>query len=133
MTGYADRRYAYALSEFGAPRELSGCGGWILERPIADTGYRDAMGCYPLFACREWGQLRAALETLAGDLVALSLVTDPFGAYTEEYLQTCFDVVTPFKEHFVYDLRQPAERAVGDHHRYYARRALSRVRVEVCP
>src|SRR5690349_16611740 len=104
MTGYADRMYAYALSEFGTPRELPHCGGWVLERPIDDVDYRDAMGCYPLFACHDWGQLHADLETLAGDLVTLSLVTDPFGAYDYEYLQICFDVVIPFKQHFVYDL-----------------------------
>lgn len=132
MTGYADRMYAYSLSEFGTPREFPRSGSWVLERPIADTGCFDAMGCYPLFSCRDWSQLQADLEAAPGNLVSLSLVTDPFGAYTQEYLQKCFDVVIPFKEHFIYDLHQPPDQAVHSHHRYYARRSLSKVSVELC-
>jgi hypothetical protein len=69
---------------------------------------------------------------LAGDLVTLALVTDPFGSYQQEYLQTCFDIVVPFKQHFVYDLSQLPDRVVSRHHRYYARRAFDTLSVEVC-
>ena len=43
-----------------------------------------------------------------GDLESLSLVTDPFGDYTESELHACFpDLVVPFKEHYVIDLEKP--------------------------
>jgi Acetyltransferase (GNAT) domain len=132
VPGYADRQYAYALSEFGTPRELPHCGGWVLERSIDGVGSRDAMGCYPLFSCSDWSRLHTDVNMLAGDLVTLSLVTDPFGSYDQEYLQTCFDSVVPFKQHFIYDLSQPPDHAVRSHHRYYARRALDTISVEVC-
>src|SRR5215510_12316622 len=105
MNGYAHADYAAALAEFGSPRLLPGCGGWILERPIPRTPYRDAMGCYPLFACPDWPRLRDDLETLGDDLVSLAVVADPFGEHDPAYLRTCFpDVVVPFKEHLVVDL-----------------------------
>ena len=58
-TGYRHAAYAQSLVEFGTPRSLTRCGGWILEREIANAGARDGMGCYPLFACRDWGALGA--------------------------------------------------------------------------
>lgn len=132
MSGYAHAAYAQALQEFGQPRELPRCGGWVLERPIAGTGARDATGCYPLFACQDWGRLREDLDALAGDLVALALVADPFGDFERAELERCFDRVLPFKQHFVCDLSVPVERLASAHHRYYARKALASARVEVC-
>lgn len=133
MKGYLHPRYVQSLSEFGAPRELPRCGGWILERQIPGFPYRDAMGCYPLFACEDWSELIADLEDIGSDLVSLSLVADPFGDYDERCLHECFgDVVMPFKEHFVADLRCAMDVIVSRHHRYYARRALKKVDVETC-
>jgi len=132
VTGYLHPRYAESLSEFGTPRELPRCGGWILERQIPGFPYRDGIGCYPLFACRDWSQLHADLESLGNELITHSLVADPFGAFDLAYLQRCFDVVIPFKEHLVADLSQPMDVIVSKHHRYYARRALKDVRVERC-
>jgi len=131
-TGYMAPAYAESLSEFGSPRLLPRSGGWILERSIEGWPDRDATGCYPLFACRDWNSLHADLEELSG-LVSLALVCDPFGEYDEEYLRKCFgDVVVPFKEHFVTDLnRDPAE-FVAAHHRRNARRSEREVNVEQC-
>jgi len=133
ITGYMHPGYAESLREFGFPRELPQCGGWILERQIPGSSYRDAMGCYPLFACQDWSQLHSDLEGLRNELVSLSLVADPFGEFDLTYLKQCFDVVIPFKEHFVADLRQPMNVIVSKHHRRYARKALQDVRVELCP
>ncbi len=133
VSGYLHPEYAESLREFGLPRELPQCRGWILERQIPGFSYRDAMGCYPLFACQDWSQLQADLEDLGDELVTLSLVTDPFEAFDLAYLRQCFDVVIPFKEHFVADLRQPINVIVSKHHRYYARRALRSVHVERRP
>jgi hypothetical protein len=93
------------------------------------------MGCYPLFVCGNWAELHLDLEAVAAaDLVSVALVTDPFGDYDEAYLRECFpDLVRPFKDHFVTDLRRPVRQIVSKHHRYYARRALKQVVVTRCP
>jgi hypothetical protein len=129
--GYMDRRYAASLMEFGTPQELPKCRGWILRRQIPDSVFFDGMGCYPLFACENWGELIVDLENETGDLISLALVTDPFGCYDEELLRKCFrNVVFPFKEHFIADLSIPIGDFVTKHHRYYARRSLKEVEVE---
>ncbi|MCK4820160.1 hypothetical protein KA005_30625, partial [bacterium] len=132
LTGYAHPEYARSLAEFGTPRELPLCGGWILERQITDFPYRDAMGCYPLFSCQDWSQFHADLEGLGNGLVTLALVADPFGAFDLAYLQQCFEVVLHFKEHFVADLRLPIDEIVSKSHHKYARKALRSIDVEEC-
>jgi hypothetical protein len=132
MRGYGHAAYAASLSDLGAPRFLDRSGGWILERPIKGSPYHDAMGCYPIFVCRDWSQLQADLDRVEG-LVCLSLVTDPFGNYDREILQRCFpDVVSSFKQHFVTDLSQAYETFVDSHHRRNARKALNKINVEEC-
>ena len=123
-------RLCLPLQEFGRPRELPRCGGWILERPIPGFPYRDAMACYPLFSCENWSQLKFDLQVLKDDLVSLSLVTDPFGHYDLDLLRHCFDVVIPFKKHFVRDLTKPLE--LSRHHRRYTRRSFENVTIDVC-
>src|SRR5918998_5873384 len=130
VTGYAHPAYAESLAEFGTPRELPRCGGWILQRQVPDFPYRDGMGCYPLFACEDWSQLRSDLESLSPELVTLSLVADPFGEHDLAYLRRCFDILSPFKRHFIVNLNYDANTFVSSHHRRYARKALREVRVE---
>jgi hypothetical protein len=134
MSGYMHVDYAQSLAEFGTPRELFRSGGWVLERQIPGFSSRDAMGCYPLFACRDWSQLHADLDDIGTRWVSLSMVTDPFGEYDPAVLRKCFgDVVIPFKEHFIVDLHRPAGDVAGTRHRKHARRALRQIRVEVSP
>lgn len=129
--GYLHRDYAHSLSEFGRPRLLPGCQGWILERPIPQLDHRDGMGLYPLFCCRRWDRLEADLEALASDLVSLSLVSDPFGDYDAALLQRCFPhVARPYKEHYVVDLSRPRDEFVSDHHRRNVDKALENVQVQ---
>jgi hypothetical protein len=133
VTGYLHSQYAESLSEFGTPRELPRCGGWVLERPIPGFPYRDAMGCYPLFACEDWSQLSSDVEDMSEDLVTLAVVTDPFGAYDEAFLRRCFsEVVIPFKQHYIVDLEQPLDSFVSSHHRRNALKAGRDVTVEIC-
>jgi len=132
VNGYHHPAYALSLAGFGSPRELPRCGGWILERRIPGYTDRDGMGCYPLFVCSDWSALRHDVRDLDGALVSLALVTDPFGSYALSDLEESFDTVTRFKEHFVADLSGGPGAAVSSHHRYYARRALKSVSVEVC-
>ena len=131
-TGYAHAQYARALSEFGFPLELSASQAWYLRRTIPASPYSDAMGCYPLFSCRDWRSLRSDLDSLGDDVVSFSVVADPFGDHDEAYLKECFrDLVVPFKSHFVSDLTLPREKFVSAHHRRNARQALGRMEVEV--
>lgn len=131
VTGYLHENYARSLSEFGSPLALSRSGGWLLERPIPLSGHHDAMGCYPLFACRNWSELRTDLEALTDQLVSVTVVSDPFGEYDQARLRNGFeDLVLPFKEHFVTDLSQSPGVFVSKHHRYYARKASAMVNVE---
>jgi len=133
MMGYAHRRYAHALSCFGTPIELTSCRGWLLKRAIPRSNRFDAIGPYPIFACRDWTQVGADLKSLWNeDLVSVALVCDPFGDYSLSDLHDWFDCVAPFKRHFVIDLRLLGSGTFSRHHRYYARKAARIVSVEVC-
>jgi len=129
--GYYHRDYAASLSEFGSPRFLGGSRAWVLERPVPGLPYRDASACYPLFCCYDWSKLSGDIDALPPDLLSLSMVTDPFGCFDPDALGKCFDRFLPFKVHYVADLTKPLETFVSKHHRYYARKALARMQVEV--
>ena len=132
MSGYLHESYARSLADFGTPRALSASGGWILQRRVPGADADDAMGCYPLFACRDWSRLGADVDALAGDIVALSLVSDPLGEYEEALLRSIFpDVCRPFKHHFVVDLGTPADPLASAHHRRNLRLAQQEVEVVV--
>ncbi len=132
VTGYMHPGHAASLAEFGTPRELPRSGGWLLERAIPGTAARDAMGAYPLFACRDWTGLRVDLDDLQGELVSAALVADPFGRHDRALLDECFTTVALFKEHFVADLSEPPEIFVSKHHRQQALKALRNIEVQVC-
>jgi hypothetical protein len=129
-SGYAHRAYAESLAEFGEVVELPTCGGWLLARQAPSTEANDGMGCYPLFACRDWRAVTADLQRLADRLVCVSAVTDPFATATETQLQAAYpDVCYPYKQHFVTDLSRPLEATVAGHHRRNVRKALARLEV----
>ena len=133
LNGYANAEYAQSLSEFGTPRRLEQCRGWMLERPIPGSPYFDAMGCYPLFRCVEWPKLHLDIQNLDENLVSLTMIPDPFAEYDEAYLRECFpDLVRPFKSHYVADLQRPINEIVSRHHRKYARKALESIDIVVC-
>ena len=105
MSGYLHPAYANSFSEIGTPYALRRCGGWLLKRQIPGYPYHDAMGCYPLFVCRDWTRLHEDLDIVKDEVVCLSLVTDPFGQFEKDYLYDVFEKgVRPFKRHFVVDL-----------------------------
>lgn len=132
MTGYLHPMYADSLAEFGTPHLLPRSEGWIIKRTIPDfPGTGDAMGVYPILVCRNWSSLREDLDDLGNGLISLATVTDPFGDYSADYLRQCFpDVMIPFKQHFVADLRAGAG-SVSPSHRRHVRRASGHVRAEV--
>ena len=131
--GYLHPRYARAFEEFGRPRFLPSSGGWILEREIPGSTYRDAMGSYPRFFCRNWSGVCADVEAAGAGLVSLLVVTDPFATLAGDQLGACFDAVRPYKEHHIVDLKAPAGRRTSVDHRYKVRRARrDGVTVERC-
>jgi hypothetical protein len=132
VTGYLHPLYAASLAEFGNPRELPACGGWILERSIPGATHRDAMGCYPLFFCRDWNRLPIDLAQLEDQLISLAFVTDPFCNFQVEDLKQNFDICFHFKEHYIRDLSRPIETIISKGHRRNALQALQKVVVEPC-
>jgi hypothetical protein len=131
MTGYLHPLYAHSLREFGRPIELPRCGGWLVERPIRNSHLKDVMGCYPLFCCGDWSSLAADIEEVRQRYVTIALVADPFAPVTIVDLSRCFQLVQPFKKHFVIDLNPWIDRHINRHHRYYARRALKQIQVSL--
>jgi hypothetical protein len=119
--GYASREYCESLAEFGEPLQLTASGGWLLKRKISGTPLCDAMGPYPLLACRDWTALAGDLDRLEGTLVSVAAVCDPFGAPDPEQLKSSFDHVVPFKDHYIVDLSLPASKIGSRRHWEYAR------------
>lgn len=132
-TGYLHPTYAESYSDHGIPYELPRCGGWLIKRQIPGFSDYDAMGCYPLFLCRDWSKLHEDLESLGTELICLSLMTDPFGRFERGYLKKCFgNNVVSYKEHFVVDLSRSPSSFVSAHHRRYSKKALQELKVEKC-
>jgi hypothetical protein len=132
-TGYCHPRYAQSFAEFGRPRELPSCGGWLVERDIPRSTLRDAMGCYPLFDCSTWSAVPEDLARLGATLVSVSLVTSPFADVEDADLRRWFDVVTPFKQHYVIDLGHGTGQPLSPQHRRTIRKALRSLHLETCP
>jgi hypothetical protein len=133
VAGYQSAQYAQSLAQLGTPLELPRSGGWLLVRPIPGSEHRDAMGCYPLFCCQNWDLLEADLKELDTSLVSVSLVADPFGNHNESLLKRCFpDKLVSYKQHYVTDLKRPLYDEVPKNHLRNSRKALQKLRVEVC-
>jgi len=131
--GYLSQEYAESFAYIGTPRYLPACGGWIVERQIPGTSELDAMGCYPLFLCRDWSKLPDDLSAVKSKFVSLSLVTDPFGKYDREQLEQVFpDCFFPFKQHFIIDLKDSPLSNISKHHQRNAKKALKLLTIEQC-
>ena len=128
--GYADGAYARTLHAYGQPLFLPRSMGWLLRRPIPGTPFHDAMGCYPLFSCEDWGGIQEDLEELEGSLVSVVLVTDPFAPCRGESLSRSFpDRMIEFKQHRVTALPCGPTEALPSHHARNVRQALTKIEV----
>lgn len=133
MIGYMNKGYVESFAEFGVPLQMINSGGWLLRREVPGFNCYDGMGCYPYFVCRDWRQLRTDLEMLRGELLCVSLVTDPFAEFDLGYMQDCFsDLFIPFKEHFIIELGHPLRSFVSSLHCRKAQKGLLSVSVEKC-
>jgi hypothetical protein len=130
-TGYLHPGYPASLEDFGGLVALPRSGGMLLRRPVPGTAEWDAIGPYPLFCCTDWSSLSADLAALAGQLVSIVLVTDPFGPNNPDALAGAFSHgLVRYKAHSVIDLEVPLEQSACPHHRRNARKALGRLTVE---
>jgi hypothetical protein len=131
--GFLDPAYVAASAENGRAVRLPGSGGWLIERPIAGSPFRDAIAPYPFLFCSNWRSLRQDIADAGRGLVSIAAVTDPFADVDEATLRTCFkDLVRPYKEQLVIDLSQRPETFVSRHHRDCARKGLKMLTVEKC-
>jgi hypothetical protein len=132
MKSYDHPSYLSSLAEFGIPRALPESGGWLLERKISGFPYVDCMGPYPLFCCEDWSRLPQDIMQLDSDLVAVTVVTDPFANFDLEEMAACFySRFFVFKLHYAIDLEIPLEEIGGKRRRRHARRALNKLSIEV--
>ena len=130
--GYLHADYARSFSEWATPWLMRHSRGWVLERALPDVEGVDAMGCYPLFCCRDWRALAADVEELKGRCVALSLVADPFGDHSVSLLQRSFEIVREYKSHYVVDPNGFRERRLLRKHRRNLDTAMRSVEVVRC-
>ncbi len=131
---YQLTEYAHSLAEFGSPLRLPYSQAHVLLRPIPGTEWVDAVGCYPLFACRDAAGLARDLPVLReAGAVSLTLVTDPLGPFEPLILESTFETVArPFKVHYLVDLTGDPERLGSAHHQRDARRSARFAVCEVC-
>lgn len=121
--GYAHPSYAQSFSDIATPIALPNSGATVLARPIGDTGLRDIMGAYPLFACEHWEKLPADLAALAADFVSMVAVADPACPLSAERLAGIFTVVRPLGPRYLIDLTRFAMANLGRHHARKLKRA----------
>jgi hypothetical protein len=95
----------------------------LLVRPIPNTPWSDALGCYPLTALHRDADLAAGLDRLrAAGLVSVALVPDPLTGPSTEALTAAFPVCRPFKTHYLID-REAGPVRFGYSHRNKVQRS----------
>jgi Acetyltransferase (GNAT) domain len=88
------------------------------------------MGCYPLFACKNWYGLADDLYKKQNDWVSFSLVTDPFGRSNKQALKTFFeDKSIPFKDHFIVNLKGDWKNFINKSHLRKACKAVGTINI----
>ncbi len=133
--GYLHPLYAQSFSEIGTPLDLPRSGGWLIKRVIPSTNYYDAMGPYPLFFCQDWESLTEDLSALADQLVSVTLVIGPLVDFPEAEYGAYFDILMPYKDHYLLDLKMPLNATISKNKRKNARRASRDldVKLQVAP
>jgi hypothetical protein len=132
-SGYRSRQYAESFSDFATAHELVESGSRLLLRAIPGSPYRDAMGCYPLFSCARYEALATDLSRLPPDVVSVVLVTDPMDSPAQETLSPTFNLVIPYKTHYVLPAGTSLEGLPRKAHAKNVRRGLRKLDVEHCP
>src|SRR5262249_52760064 len=102
--GYAHELYSESLAEFGSVIMLEHAGASLLKRRIPNSANYDCVGCYPLFVCERVECLCTDFELLTKDIVSVGVVIDPWSGGDEASLVDSFEIVKPFKIHYLVDL-----------------------------
>jgi hypothetical protein len=110
----------------GKPIHIPEWGCDVIVRPIS-AGGEDVVGCYPIAVLRADADLRGGLERLRAEgFVSVTLTLDDFHRPSLDELRKAFDVLQPFKTHFVH--RGPLENyRLAKDHRYKVNRASRNV------
>ncbi|MBS1189579.1 MAG: hypothetical protein H6R10_1371 [Rhodocyclaceae bacterium] len=130
---YATQAYARSLSHIGAALMVPEWNTAVLTRKI-DAVQRDACGPYPITILPPDADLAGGINRLLQqtDLVSVTIVIDEYHHPSFATLGRHFDVVRPFKTHYVVD-RSIGPASPSRHHRYEISRALKRLKVDVFP
>jgi hypothetical protein len=132
---YATAAYAHSLSHWGEAQSVPEWGCGVILRAIPgmdaageDTAGMDAAGTYPIAAIAADADLPGGLERLRRlGLISITLVLDDFQRPPLALLQKYFNVVRPFKTHYI--RRNAAKFTYARHHRYEVARASRKVTV----
>jgi len=126
MHPYSTSAYARSLFHVGrvVPVEEWGCN--VIARTVP-AGGEDIVGCYPIATLSKDADLSGGLERLrAAGFVSATLTLDDFHRPALEALSHAFDVVRPFKTHYVHRGASGNYKPAKDH-RYKINRANRRV------
>jgi hypothetical protein len=116
---YAEPSYAATL---GTPQEVPEWGAPVLLRPIPETSWRDAAGCYPLTPLSPGADLGGGLARLQrAELVSVVIVPDPIYSPPLSSLAEAFSVCRPFKTHYIFRRDRPLQ--LNPNHRRNIKRA----------
>jgi hypothetical protein len=95
----------------------------LLTRPIPQTNWFDALGCYPLTVFGPRPDLNAGLQQLRqAELVSVALVPDPLTSPSPEALADAFEICRPFKTHYLID-REAGPVRFAKNHRWAIRKS----------
>lgn len=127
---YTTMAYAQSLAHWGEALSVPEWDGTVIIRPI-DDARSDAFSPYPIAVLPPDADLAGGLDRLRkAGLVSVTLVLDDHHRPQLERLQQHFDLVRPFKTHFIID-REKGDIAPTKHHRYEIKRALAEVDVRI--
>ncbi len=127
---YATEPYAATLQHLGRVVAVPEWDCHVIARPTAGGG-EDLLGCYPISTIDPKADLRGGLARLRSDgYVSVTLVCDDFHRPPLSALNETFDVVRPFKTHYIHkgglQLYKP-----GRNHQYKINRAFRTVDVKI--
>lgn len=128
---YTTYEYVSSYAHVGEPLEIPEWGCWILKRPIGNTGLYDALGGYPAWIVKPNADIQKGLLRLKSlGFVSFVCVPDNYYCPSISELSQYFEIVHPFKDHYLYDKRL-GEFKYSKHHRYECRQALKSVVVKI--
>jgi len=126
---YATLNYAQSLSRTEESFAVPEWGGAVIARPI-ELDLLDAAGTYPMTVLAPDADLAGGLGRLRqAGFISVVIVLDDYHRPPLPDLESAFDLVRPFKTHYVVD-RAIGETVPSRHHRYAIKKARSVVRAE---